>query len=109
QPEVSNSAFHIRFVLREGEFRRMYTDHRESLIAIPLVPGLHVWQRSNAVHTGVVPEIHQHRASAQLPEAEWQRIKPHSTDLRSSYLAFLDSHPGIDRKSTRLNSSHQII
>src|SRR5207237_7798016 len=57
-----------------------------------LMPSLHIGQSTYAIHACIVREVHEHDASAELAEAEWRRIQPHTSDLGRTYLAFLDSH-----------------
>src|SRR5215470_7418816 len=54
----------------------MYTDNRQSLITITLVPALYERQGVAAVVATKRPEIHQHHATAQTFYREWFRIDP---------------------------------
>src|SRR5436305_11608956 len=56
------------------------------------MPGLNIGQRSNAVHAGVIPEIDQHHATAQLPEAQRSRVQPYAPNLRRAHFPFFHSH-----------------
>ena len=62
-------ALHIRFIVRESEFRRVHSNHRETFVLVALVPGLNVRKGSNAVHASVVPEIDKHDPATQLAKA----------------------------------------
>src|SRR5215813_12160750 len=54
----------------------MYTDNRQSLITITLVPLLYERQGVAAVVATKRPEIHQHHTTAQTLYREWFRIDP---------------------------------
>src|SRR5215467_3363180 len=54
----------------------MYTDNRQSLITITLVPALYERQGVAAVVANKRPEIHQHHTTAQTFYREWFRIDP---------------------------------
>src|SRR5215469_6360823 len=60
QPKFADAASNIRFILCEGELRRVYANDGQTLFPIALMPGLYVGQRADAVDAGVVPEIDQH-------------------------------------------------
>src|SRR5580765_3314655 len=71
ESEFPDPTFHIRLVLRESKFRRVHSDYSQAFVTVTLVPCLYIRQRADAIHTRVIPEIDQHDATAQLPEAEW--------------------------------------
>src|ERR1039458_285408 len=53
---------------------------------------LHIGQCTDAVDAGIVPEVHQNDASAQLAETQRRRIQPNASDLGRAHLAFFNSH-----------------
>ena len=90
--KLADAALYVRFILREGELRGVDSDYRQTLIAIALVPGLHVRKCTDAVDAGVVPEVHEDDPSPQLAKTEWCGIQPDTTDLRGANFALLNSH-----------------
>src|SRR5260370_12165354 len=50
----------IRVVASKAEFRCMHADDDDSAFAIASRPSADVWQRVNAIDTGVIPEVDQH-------------------------------------------------
>src|SRR5262245_1901641 len=68
QTKFPNAALNVRLVLRKGELWRVHADDGQSMIFIAFMPGLYVRQGADTVHTGVVPEVNQHHAPAQLAD-----------------------------------------
>src|SRR5258708_29437500 len=54
-------------------------------------------------------DTHAHVFERGLPMPDARRYAPDEDALLGTYLHHLDTHGMADRKSTRLNSSHQII
>src|SRR5579859_2522773 len=74
EPEFADSPLHVRFVLREGELWCVHTDDCQSLVAVALVPRLHIRQRADAIDAGVIPKIDQYGTATQLAKAQRWRV-----------------------------------
>src|SRR3954453_15558705 len=92
QTKFANAPLDVGFVLRKGEFRGVHPDHGESLIAVALVPGLHVREGADAVDASVIPEIDQHDPPAQLSKTKRSGIQPSVPNFRGTHSAFFYSH-----------------
>ncbi len=74
--EIPDGLFDIGLVALKGEFRGVDADDNQALIAIGLVPGLHIGQRAQTVDARIGPEIDQHDLATQALWREWPRIDP---------------------------------
>src|SRR5579883_1506932 len=92
QSKLADAALDVRFILRKGEFRRVYADYRQAFVPISLMPGLDIRQSTNAVEAGVIPEINQYNAATELPQAQRRGVKPDAANLGRAYGAFVHLH-----------------
>src|SRR5262249_3621982 len=92
EPELFNAALHVRFVMREEKLGRVHADDSQALVAITRVPLFYIRQRADAVDAGVVPEVDQDGASAQLAHAQRRRVEPYPPNLGGANCTFFDLH-----------------
>src|SRR5436190_18983497 len=74
--EIADRAGDVRRLALEGELGRVNADHDEAVLAIFLVPRLHVRQRPQAVDAAVGPEIDHNDLAFELVAGERAGIEP---------------------------------
>ena len=57
-------------VLLDAKFRRVYADHHQAEVLVPLGPGPKVGQRAPPIHAGIGPEVDQYHFPAQSRGAQ---------------------------------------
>ena len=62
---------HVFDLLFTGKLGRVHANNRQPLITVAFVPALYERQCVAAVVAAKRPELHQHDATAQIPECQW--------------------------------------
>src|SRR5262245_33484072 len=73
---VQHSPPDIVDIVLEPELGRMYADHDQPLVLIPLGPGAAVGECAEPVDAGVGPEVDQDDLASQACGGQWRRIEP---------------------------------
>src|SRR5262249_9551225 len=104
EPELFNAALHVRFIMREEKLGRVHADDSQALVAITRVPLFYIRQRADAVDAGVVPEVDQDGASAQLAHAQRRGVEPYPPDLGGSDGTLFNFHFVFERSQSGIPS-----